>query len=62
MCSSDLILSYDIVPPLRDVGAMAKERNWMDAFAIYQRPFGYEIRDLTLPWEVTWHSGTASIE
>jgi len=30
------------------VGAKAKEKNWMDAFAMYQRPLGYEIRDLTL--------------
>jgi len=42
------IVSFDIVPPLRHVGAKAKERNWMDAFALYQRPLGYEIRDLTL--------------
>jgi uncharacterized protein (TIGR02246 family) len=42
------IVSFDIVPPLRHVGAKAKEKNWMDAFAIYQRPLGYEIRDLTL--------------
>jgi uncharacterized protein (TIGR02246 family) len=42
------IVSFDIVPPLRHVGAKAKEKNWMDAFAMYQRPLGYEIRDLTL--------------
>ena len=42
------IVSFDIVPPLRHMGARAKERNWMDAFAMYQRPLGYEIRDLTL--------------
>ena len=42
------IVSFDIVPPLRRVGAKSKEKNWMDAFAIYQRPFGYEMRDLTL--------------
>ena len=55
------LLSFDIVPPLQHVGAEAKRKNWVDAFAIYRRPLGYEIRDLTLPWEVTWHSGTASI-
>jgi uncharacterized protein (TIGR02246 family) len=42
------IVSFDLVPPLRHVGAKAKEKNWANAFAIYQRPLGYEIRDLTL--------------
>ncbi|HEX2492802.1 MAG TPA: SgcJ/EcaC family oxidoreductase [Steroidobacter sp.] len=42
------IVSFDLVPPLRHVGAQAKEKNWANVFAIYQRPLGYEIRDLTL--------------
>ena len=42
------IVSFDIVPPLQHVGAEAKRKNWVDAFAIYQRPLGYEIRDFTL--------------
>jgi uncharacterized protein (TIGR02246 family) len=42
------IVSFDLVPPLRHVGAKAKEKNWADAFAMFQRPLGYEIRDLTL--------------
>ena len=42
------IVSFDIVPPLRHVGAKSKEKNWIDAFAMYQRPLRYEIRDLTL--------------
>src|SRR5262245_62702338 len=42
------IVSFDIVPPLRQVGAKAKEKNWAHVFALYQRPLGYEIRDLTL--------------
>lgn len=42
------IVSFDIVPPLRHVGADAKRRNWVDALAMYQRPLGYEIRDLTI--------------
>ena len=41
------IVSFDIVPPLRHVGAKAKEKNWADAFSMYQRPLGYEIRDLS---------------
>ena len=40
--------AFDLVAPLRHVGAKAKEKNWADAFAMYQRPLGYEIRDLTL--------------
>jgi uncharacterized protein (TIGR02246 family) len=42
------MVSFDFVPPLRHVGAKAKENNWANAFAMYQRPLGYEIRDLTL--------------
>ena len=42
------IVSFDITPPLRHVGAKAKEKNWADAFVMYRRPLGYEIRDLTL--------------
>jgi ketosteroid isomerase-like protein len=42
------IVSFDLGPPLRHVGAKAKEKNWANAFAMFQRPLGYEIRDLTL--------------
>jgi uncharacterized protein (TIGR02246 family) len=42
------IVSFDIVPPLQHVGAEAKRKNWVDAFATYQRPLGYEVRDLTI--------------
>jgi uncharacterized protein (TIGR02246 family) len=42
------IVSFDIVPPLQHVGAEAKRKSWVDAFAMYQRPLGYEIRDLTI--------------
>ncbi len=42
------IVSFDIVPPLKHVGAEAKRKNWGDAFAMYQHPLGYEIRDLTI--------------
>jgi uncharacterized protein (TIGR02246 family) len=42
------IVSFDIVPPLRHVGAEAKKKNWANAFAMFQRPLGYEIRDLTI--------------
>jgi ketosteroid isomerase-like protein len=42
------VVSFDIVPPLRHMGVEAKRKQWVDAFATYQRPLGYEIRDLTL--------------
>lgn len=42
------MVSFDIEPPLRHLGAQAKCRNWAGAFAAYQGPLGYEIRDLTI--------------
>ncbi|HEX5401038.1 MAG TPA: nuclear transport factor 2 family protein [Pseudonocardiaceae bacterium] len=42
------IVSFDITPPLRHVGAEAKWRNWVDVFTAYQRPLGYELGDLTI--------------
>jgi uncharacterized protein (TIGR02246 family) len=42
------IVSFDFEPPLQHVGAEAKRKNWMRAFAAYQRPLGYEIRDLAI--------------
>jgi ketosteroid isomerase-like protein len=42
------LVSFDIVPPLRHMGAPAKWRNWADVFAAYQSPLGYEVRDLTI--------------
>jgi len=42
------IVSFDIVPPLQHVGAEAKWKNWEEAFTVFQRPLGYEIRDLTI--------------
>jgi len=42
------IVSFDIEPPLQHVGAEAKWKNWTAVFAAYQRPLGYEIRDLTI--------------
>ncbi|MFL6478901.1 MAG: winged helix-turn-helix transcriptional regulator [Nitrososphaera sp.] len=41
-------MSFDIVPPLLHVAAEAKRKNWVDAFAMYQHPLGYEVRDLTI--------------
>ena len=42
------MVTFDIVPPLQKVGAEGKRKNWMDVFATYRRPLGYEIRDLTI--------------
>jgi ketosteroid isomerase-like protein len=42
------IVSFDVEPPLQHVGAEAKRKNWVSVFAKYQRPLGYEIRDLTI--------------
>ena len=42
------IVSFDFVPPLQHVGAEAKLKNWVNVFTVYQRPLGYEIRDLTI--------------
>jgi ketosteroid isomerase-like protein len=42
------VVSFDIEPPLQHVGAGAKRKNWERVFAVYERPIGYEIRDLTI--------------
>jgi ketosteroid isomerase-like protein len=42
------IVSFDVNPPLQHVGAAAKWKNWEEAFAVFQRPLDYEIRDLTI--------------
>ena len=42
------IVSFDVVPPLQHLGAEAQWRNWEDVFTAYQRPLGYEVRDLTI--------------
>jgi ketosteroid isomerase-like protein len=39
------IVSFDIVPPLRYVGAHNKRRAWEEAFAAYTGPFAYEVHD-----------------
>jgi ketosteroid isomerase-like protein len=42
------IVSFDVTPPLRFMGAEAKRKHWADAFATYQPPLGYGIHDLTI--------------
>jgi uncharacterized protein (TIGR02246 family) len=42
------VVSFDIVPPLRYVGATAYRRPWQEAFATYAGPIDYEVRDLNV--------------
>ena len=42
------IVSFDIGPPLRYVGAANKRRAWQDVFAAFPGPIAYEIHDLTV--------------
>ena len=42
------VVSFDLVPPLQHVGAEGKRKNWVNAFAMYQGPLGYELRNLTI--------------
>ena len=51
------IVSFDIVPPLRYVGADNKRRAWQEAFATYTGPFSYEVHDLN----VTTHGELAFV-
>ncbi len=40
------IVSFDIVPPLRYLGADAFRKAWEEVFASFQGPIGYELHDL----------------
>lgn len=42
------IVTFDVGGPLARVGTEAKANNWEQAFAMFQRPLGYEIRGLTI--------------
>src|SRR5215469_2118617 len=42
------IVSFDIVPPAAPRGSKGKRERRAHLFVMYQRPLGYEIRDLTL--------------
>ncbi|GAB3807015.1 hypothetical protein GCM10028798_30780 [Humibacter antri] len=39
------VVSFDVEPPLQHVGIDAKLRNWVKAFAVFDR-LAYEVRDL----------------
>jgi ketosteroid isomerase-like protein len=51
------IVSFDLAPPLRYVGADGKRRAWQEVFARVSGPFGYEVRDLS----VTTHGELAFV-
>ena len=42
------VVSFDIVPPLRYVGADAFRKVWEEVFFVYQGPIDYEIHDLSI--------------
>jgi ketosteroid isomerase-like protein len=42
------LVSFDIVPPLRYVGADAYRKRWEETFSSFQGPIGYEIADLSI--------------
>jgi ketosteroid isomerase-like protein len=51
------LVSFDIAPPLRYVGADNKRRAWDEAFAAFTGPISYEVRDLN----VTTHGELALV-
>jgi ketosteroid isomerase-like protein len=51
------LVSFDIAPPLRYVGADNKRRAWQEAFAAYPGPIAYEVHDLN----VTTHGELAFV-
>jgi uncharacterized protein (TIGR02246 family) len=42
------VVTFDIVPPLRYLGADALRKLWEEVFFVYQGPIDYEIHDLTI--------------
>ena len=42
------VVSFDIVPPLRYIGADAFRKVWEETFSSFQGPIGYEIHDLSM--------------
>ncbi|MGW6199504.1 YybH family protein [Kribbella sp. NPDC055110] len=42
------IVSFDIQPPLRHLGAETKWANWEFVFEAFELPLEYEVRDLTV--------------
>lgn len=42
------VVTFDIVPPLRYIGADALRKLWEETFLVYQGPIDYEIHDLNI--------------
>ena len=42
------VVSFDVGPRVQDVGADAKLNNWIEAFTLFQRPLGFEVRDVRI--------------
>jgi uncharacterized protein (TIGR02246 family) len=42
------VVTFDIVPPLRCMGADALRKLWEEVFFVYQGPIDYELRDLSI--------------
>lgn len=42
------IVTFDVQQPLRRVGLEGKLQNWVEAFAAFQPPLEYELRDVTI--------------
>jgi ketosteroid isomerase-like protein len=42
------LVSFDIEPPLRHLGAEKKWANWEKVFEAFELPLEYEVRDLTV--------------
>ena len=42
------VVSFDIVPPLRYLGADAFRKRWEEVFSSFQGPIGYELHDLNI--------------
>src|SRR5690348_14901897 len=42
------VVTFDIVPPLRYLGADALRKLWEEVFFVYQGPIDYEIHDLAI--------------
>jgi ketosteroid isomerase-like protein len=53
------VLLFDVVDPLRSMGADAARERLAAWFASFRGPIGYELRDLSTPRATTWHSATA---
>lgn len=57
------IVTFDVQAPLRRVGLEGKLQNWVEAFAAFQAPLGYEMRDLaiTMGGDVAFAHGLARL-